>query len=90
MLPVPDAAHLPPLDPAHVHVTVFNVAGNASVTVAPVTALGPALVAVIEYERDPPQSAPAALALIVIDVSAVAPSPSALLWVSVRSCGGSA
>jgi hypothetical protein len=47
MLPDPDGAgHVPPPAPTHVHVAV-NGAGNASATVAPVTLLGPALLATI-------------------------------------------
>jgi hypothetical protein len=47
MLPEPDAAHVPPFAPTHVHVQVSD-AGNVSVTFDPGAALGPLLfVAVI-------------------------------------------
>jgi hypothetical protein len=47
MLPEPDAVHVPPLVPTHVHVHVSD-AGNVSVTFEPGAALGPLLfVAVI-------------------------------------------
>ncbi len=42
MLPVPDAVHDAPPAPAQVQVAPVSVAGSASVTVAPVTAEGPA------------------------------------------------
>ena len=45
MLPEPDAGQLPPLPPAHVHVQPGNAAAKLSVTVAPVTPVGPALLA---------------------------------------------
>ena len=42
MLPLPDAAtQVPPPVPAQVHVTPVSVAGNVSVTVAPLASLGP-------------------------------------------------
>ena len=41
MSPLPDAGHAPPPVPAHVHVTPVSVAGNMSVTVAPLASLGP-------------------------------------------------
>ena len=47
MLPEPLAGHVPPPAPAQVHVTPVSEAGNTSATVAPTTALGPALVAAI-------------------------------------------
>ena len=46
MLPERDAVHLPPPLPLHVQLQV-NAAGNVSVTVAPIAALGPEFVAVI-------------------------------------------
>jgi hypothetical protein len=46
MLPDPDAVHVPPPAPTHVHVQVSE-AGKVSATVEPVAALGPALEAVI-------------------------------------------
>src|SRR5437016_5569800 len=48
-LPLPLAGQLDPADAAHVQVTPVSWAGNASLTVAPVTALGPALLATIVY-----------------------------------------
>jgi hypothetical protein len=53
MLPDPDAVHAPPPAPAHVHVAVRD-AGNVSATVAPVTLLGPTLLATIVYVTFPP------------------------------------
>ena len=41
MSPLPDAGHAPPPVPVHVHVTPVSVAGNVSVTVAPLASLGP-------------------------------------------------
>ncbi len=51
MLPLPEGAgQLEPAEAAHVHVTPVSAAGNASVTVAPVTTDGPAMfVATIVY-----------------------------------------
>ena len=46
-LPLPDAGQLPPPAPAQLHVAAVIAAGKLSVTVAPVTALGPALVTTI-------------------------------------------
>ena len=46
MLPEPEAVQVPPPAPAQVHVQV-NAAGKVSATVAPLTLLGPALLAVI-------------------------------------------
>jgi hypothetical protein len=54
MLPEPDAVHVPPFAPTHVHVQV-NAAGNESETFDPGAALGPLLfVAVIVYVTEPP------------------------------------
>ena len=47
MLPEPEAVHVPPPAPTHVHVAPVSDAGSVSVTVAPVTALGPAFDATI-------------------------------------------
>lgn len=48
MLPVPDAApQLDPLEAKQVQVALVSFAGNASTTVAPVTALGPLLITLI-------------------------------------------
>jgi hypothetical protein len=49
MLPLPDAGQLEPAVAVHVHVTPVSVAGNASVTVAPVITEGPAFDATIVY-----------------------------------------
>jgi hypothetical protein len=46
MSPEPDAVHVPPAEPAHVHVHV-SAAGNVSVKLEPGAALGPAFAAVI-------------------------------------------
>jgi hypothetical protein len=54
ILPEPDAVHVPPFAPTHVHVHVSD-AGNVSVTFEPGAALGPLLfVAVIVYVTEPP------------------------------------
>lgn len=47
MLPEPDAVQDEPDEATHVHVEPVIVAGNVSVTVAPVTGAGPVLVATI-------------------------------------------
>ena len=47
MFPEPLAGQLDPTDAAQVHVTLLSCAGKLSVTVAAVTALGPALLATI-------------------------------------------
>src|SRR6267378_5968373 len=49
--PLPLAGQLEPADAAHVHVTPETCAGKLSVTVAPATPLGPALLATIVYVR---------------------------------------
>lgn len=55
MLPVPLACpQLEPLDAVHVHETFVKAAGTLSVTVAPVTGLGPSLVTVIVYVNGAP------------------------------------
>jgi hypothetical protein len=54
ILPEPDAVHVPPFAPTHVHAQV-NAAGNVSETFDPGAALGPLLfVAVIVYVTEPP------------------------------------
>src|SRR5207245_1762580 len=75
MLPLPDAVHVPPPAPTHVHVQVSD-AGNVSATVAPVAVLGPAFDAVIVYVTDPPAVAVVTPSVLVIDRSADAPSAS--------------
>jgi hypothetical protein len=47
MLPLPLAGQLDPADAAQVQVTLESCAGKTSLTVAPVTVLGPALLATI-------------------------------------------
>jgi len=47
MLPLPLAGQLEPAEAAHVQVTELSCAGKTSLTVAPTTALGPALLATI-------------------------------------------
>src|ERR671931_1554714 len=54
MLPLPLAGQLDPADAAQVHVTLDSCAGNASVTVAPVAAVGPALLTTMVYVSDVP------------------------------------
>src|SRR5437016_3506073 len=53
-LPEPLAGQLEPADAAQVHVTALSCAGKTSLTVAPTTALGPALLATIVYVRVAP------------------------------------
>src|SRR5919197_976470 len=53
-LPLPLAGQLDPPDAAQVHVTPESCAGNASVTVAPVAAVGPALLTTMVYVSDVP------------------------------------
>jgi hypothetical protein len=87
MLPAPDAGHVPPPAPAHVQVAVKD-AGNVSATVAPVTLLGPALLAVIAYVTLPPGVAVVTPSVFVIARSAFPTSVSvsvALLLLGVRS-----
>jgi hypothetical protein len=69
MLPFPLAGQVPPPAPAHVHVAVKD-AGNVSATVAPVTLLGPALLAVIVYVTLPPGVAVVTPSVFVIERSA--------------------
>ncbi len=47
MLPLPEAGQVPPPAPTQVHVAPVSATGSVSATVAPVTALGPALDATI-------------------------------------------
>src|SRR5436189_33366 len=69
MLPDPDAVHVPPPAPTHVHVQVSE-AGNVSATVPPVALLGPALDAVIVYVTEPPGVAVVTPSVFVIARSA--------------------
>src|SRR4051812_20251775 len=73
MFPAPEAVHVPPPAPTHVHVAVSD-AGNVSATVAPVAVLGPAFDAVIVYVVDPPGVAVVTPSVLVIDRSAFAAS----------------
>src|SRR3569623_292993 len=75
MLPLPDAAHVPPPAPAQVQVQV-SPAGKVSATVAPVAVLGPALFAVIVYAVLPPAVTVVTPSVLVIDRSALPPSVS--------------
>src|SRR5688572_445159 len=75
MLPLPAAVHAPPPAPAQVHVQVSD-AGNVSVTVAPVAALGPALRPVMVYVTLPPGVALVTPSVLVIESSASGPSAS--------------
>src|SRR5689334_19248003 len=86
MLPLPDAAQLPPPAPTHVHVQV-NDAGNVSATVDEVkpcgalalagrALLGPALLAVIVYVTEPPGVAVVTPSVLVIERSALGVSES--------------
>ena len=45
MFPVPDAPQDAPLDAEHVHVALFSVLGNVSVTLAAITFDGPLFLA---------------------------------------------
>src|SRR5262245_13693100 len=65
MLHAPEAVHVPPPAPAHVQVAVRD-AGNVSATVAPVTLLGPALLATIVYVTLPPGVAVVTPSVLVI------------------------
>src|SRR5438067_27167 len=71
MLPEPEAMQLPPPAPMQVQVQVSE-AGKVSATVAPVTALGPALDATMVYVVDVPGVADVVPSVSVIDRSALA------------------
>ena len=73
-MPDPDAVHVPPV-PAHVHVQDSD-DGNASVTVAAGSALGPPLLTVIVYVNDPPGVAVVTLSVFVMERSALGVSVS--------------
>jgi hypothetical protein len=75
MLPFPEAPHVAPPVLAHVHVALRD-AGNVSATVAPVTLLGPGLLATIVYVTLPPGVADATPSVFVIARSAWRASPS--------------
>jgi hypothetical protein len=57
MLPEPLAGQVDPAEALHVQLIPLKVAGNVSVTVAPVTLLGPLLVTVMVYVTDVPGAA---------------------------------
>ena len=54
MFPLPLAGHTEPAVAEHVQVAPLNAPGMTSVTVAPFTALGPALLATMAYVTVPP------------------------------------
>jgi hypothetical protein len=88
MLPEPLAVQVPPPAPTHVQLAPVIVAGRVSVTVAPVTALGPAFDATIVYVTDAPGTAVVCPSVFVIDRSACGVSVSesvALLFVGFGS-----
>ena len=66
MLPLPDALQLEPEDAVHVQVTLVRLAGIVSLTVAPVTSLGPLFVATIVSVMPLPGTASVAPSLFVI------------------------
>ena len=77
MLPEPPAGQLEPVPAAtHVHVAPPNTTGNVSVTVAPVTNDGPALVATIVYVTGVPGTSVATPSVFVIERSPVGVSVS--------------
>src|SRR5688500_3970287 len=75
MSPLPVAAQVPPSAPVQAHVQVSG-AGNASVTIAPVAPLGPALRAAMVYVTLPPGVALATPSVLVIESCASGPSAS--------------
>jgi hypothetical protein len=88
MLPAPPAEQVDPGDAEQVQVAPRSVAGTASVTVAPVTSLGPALAAVIVYVSGWPGTAVVWPSVLVTDRSASGVSVSesvALLFPGVGS-----
>src|SRR5919198_1251548 len=86
--PEPLAGQLEPADAAHVHVTLETCAGKLSVTVAPMTPLGPLLVATIVYVRLEPSGTVVTPSVFVIDRSAVG-TTCVLLSVALLLPGGS-
>src|SRR5438093_828250 len=74
MFPEPlGAPQLEPAEAVHVQVIVVSAAGKGSVTIAPVTRLGPALVTAIVYVTGFPAPAVAWPSVLVIDRSARRP-----------------
>src|SRR6478735_3498732 len=65
MLPDPDAVHVPPPAPTHVHEQVSD-AGNVSATVEPGALLGPTFDAAIVYVTEPPGVAVVTPSVLVI------------------------
>src|SRR5882672_827186 len=66
MLPEPLAAQVPPPAPTQVQLAPVIATGSVSVTVAPVTALGPAFEATIVYVTDAPGTAVVCPSVLVI------------------------
>src|SRR2546428_13244 len=88
MLPEPLAVQVPPPAPAQVQLASGIVAGNVSVTIAPLTALGPAFEATIVYVMDAPGTAVVCPSVLVIPRFACGVSVSvsvALLFDGIRS-----
>jgi hypothetical protein len=76
MSPLPPAGQVAPPHPTQVHVTLPHSAGNVSATLAPLAALGPALVATIVQVEAPPATIVAIPSVLLIERSALAPSAS--------------
>ena len=74
IFPVPNAVQVPPPLPAQVHVALVIAAGKVSVTVAPVTLLGPEFDTTIVYIVNPPGVALVTPSVFVIDRSALEPT----------------
>src|SRR2546425_594755 len=66
MLPGPLAVQVPPPAPAQVQLAAVIVAGSVSVTVAPLTALGPAFEATMVYVMGGPGTAVVCPSVLVI------------------------
>lgn len=67
MLPVPLALpQVDPLDAVQIHETLVRIAGTLSVTVAPVTGLGPSLVTVMVYVNGAPGIGCTGVAVLVM------------------------
>jgi hypothetical protein len=75
MFPEPLAVQVPPPAPTQVQLAPVIVAGSVSVTVAPVTASGPAFDATIVYVTDAPGTAVVCPSVFVIDRSERVPAP---------------
>src|SRR5258708_6193144 len=70
MLPLPLAVQVPPPAPTHVQLSLVMAGGKLSATVAPITALGPALEAGMVYVTLPPGVAAVTPAVLVMLKSA--------------------